>query len=506
MSSSRAIKSGVALSYFVIIFNIVAGLIYTPWMIRHIGRADYGLYVLVTSFLAYFTVDYGLWQAVNKLVVEYHSNGDFKREHHVVNVASSIYLIIDVCVAAVLLVMFFYIDDVYSNLSSDESSLFKKLFIIASGFALASFPFIFLKGVFMGREFFVQTKYFDIAKRLGVIAITVILLLCDFGVVSLVIAFGIVPLMVCIAEYVFLWKKGFRIRPVRIDKDSARAILGLSLWLFLVVVGEMFIINIAPSVLARYANTTQIAIFAIGLTLYNYVYSFAGAINGFFLPRVYKLKKEKDKEGVLRISSIASGFQMFVVGFFIMGIVCIGEEFINLWVGPDFNSSYTVAWILLIPAIITVCQPIESTELFATNKLKYKALLTVATAVTTVICGVFLAPKYGAIGASFAIGASNLLILGIGLNIVYKKVLHRPRKPFCILVLKYLLAFCLTYIIFGLLNLWIGGANTWIKLFLLCLGYSVIYIYLSYCLALPAGIKKSIIHPLFLKIAGGHKL
>ena len=58
MSSSRAIKSGVALSYFVIIFNIVAGLIYTPWMIRHIGRADYGLYVLVTSFLAYFTVDY----------------------------------------------------------------------------------------------------------------------------------------------------------------------------------------------------------------------------------------------------------------------------------------------------------------------------------------------------------------------------------------------------------------------------------------------------------------
>ena len=65
MSRQSAIKTGVALSYFVIIFNIVAGLLYTPWMITKIGKADYGLYILVTSFLAYFTVDYGLWQAIN---------------------------------------------------------------------------------------------------------------------------------------------------------------------------------------------------------------------------------------------------------------------------------------------------------------------------------------------------------------------------------------------------------------------------------------------------------
>ena len=44
--SSRQIKRGVVIGYLSIAFNILAGLIYTPWMVRQIGQTDYGLFAL----------------------------------------------------------------------------------------------------------------------------------------------------------------------------------------------------------------------------------------------------------------------------------------------------------------------------------------------------------------------------------------------------------------------------------------------------------------------------
>lgn len=488
------------LSYFVIIFNIVAGLIYTPWMIERIGKADYGLYVLVTSFLAYFTVDYGLWQAVSKLVAEHHTNGDVAREHHVVNVAASIYLIIDICIAVVLAVLFFFIDDIYTNLSNEESILFKKLYVIATCFALMSFPFIFLRGVFMGREYFVQTKYFDIAKRVGVIAVTVALLLFNLGVTSLVVAFGIVPFTLCIGEYLYLLCKGYRIHPVKIDKITARALLGLSIWLFLVVLGEMFTINIAPSILVRYANTTQVAIFAIGLALYNYVYAFAGAINGFFLPRVLQLRKDNNDSAIVRTSKIASGIQMFVVGLFVMGIVCLGEDFIILWVGEAFDASYEVACLILMPVMITFCQPIEYVELFAADKLKYNAYMQLLSAVMTVTISIVLCPQYGALGAAIGIGVSKLMCMGVGLNIVYSRVLHRSRWPFIIQIVKYVIAFVLTYVIYNFLMELLQPKVGWMTLVLDGLCFCLIYSFITYTIALSSDAKLYIINPMINRI------
>lgn len=71
IDSNKQIKLGAFLSYFAIFFNIIAGLLYTPWMISKIGKADYGLYMLVTSFLTYFIVDFGLWQAISRYITKY---------------------------------------------------------------------------------------------------------------------------------------------------------------------------------------------------------------------------------------------------------------------------------------------------------------------------------------------------------------------------------------------------------------------------------------------------
>ena len=71
MNSSKQIKLGALMSYFAIAFNMIAGLIYTPWMISEIGSSNYGLYTLATSLITLFVMDFGMSAAVTRFISKY---------------------------------------------------------------------------------------------------------------------------------------------------------------------------------------------------------------------------------------------------------------------------------------------------------------------------------------------------------------------------------------------------------------------------------------------------
>ncbi len=66
MKKYNNIKSAAIISYVTIFINIIAALLYTPWMIGQIGKSDYGLYTLAISIIVLFTFDFGFGEAVSR--------------------------------------------------------------------------------------------------------------------------------------------------------------------------------------------------------------------------------------------------------------------------------------------------------------------------------------------------------------------------------------------------------------------------------------------------------
>jgi len=496
MSSSKNIKSSAGIFYVIIFFNIAVSLFYTPWMIRQIGVANYGLYVLVISFLAYFTTDYGLWQAVNKLLTEYRTKEDYATESRVMKSAVSLYLLLDLGIAIVLCIVYLNIEQIYTNLSTEQIATFKIIFLIAAIIAVLSFPFVVLSSVFMSREYFFQLRIFELIKKLGVVIATVALLFLDFGVISLVLAYGLVPLVIRCCEYIYLLRKGIKVLPGRMKKRLVYAIISLSFWLLLIVLGELFMTNITPSILAKFNNATEIAIFAIGLSIYSYLSTFAGALNGLFLPKVYKLRKECNDSSILNLGEIASAVQLLILGLLVTGIIVIGQDFIYLWLGHQFNASYWVAVFLVLPTLIYFCQPIEETELFATNTLKYRSYMMISAAIASIIFSILFAPIYGAIGTALAIAISKFTFLDIGMNIVYKRKLNRPRKPFIILFMKFSCAYVLASLTYQFLKPVLFEALSWPILLLEIVLYTTIYAIFTMFIAVPKRVKLMLFTPI----------
>ena len=146
MEDNRQIKIGAVLAYGTIAFNILAGLIYTPWMIREIGQSDYGIYGLATSLIGMFTMDFGLGNAAIRFISKYRAENDEKKINQFMGLTLKLYLIIDAIIFAVLLICFIFMSDIYQGLDNNEIIRLRVVFAIAGLFSTISFPFQTLNG------------------------------------------------------------------------------------------------------------------------------------------------------------------------------------------------------------------------------------------------------------------------------------------------------------------------------------------------------------------------
>lgn len=443
MNGSKQIKLGAMMSYIVIFFNIVAGLLYTPWMVSKIGKADYGLYILVTSFLAYFVVDFGMFQAINKLISQYRAEKREDKVRNLIGLSIKIYLILDVFVCMALVVVYYFIDDIFIKLTPGELMKFKNIFLIASIMSILSFPFLFLRGVIMSYEYFIQQQFFELASKVSVIVLTVVLLLLNFGLYALVIVYGAIPVVMNILKAFFLYKKGIRANIRFWQWSVALSIFSLSGWLLLIVLAELFINNVSPSIIATFSGTEEIAVFAIGLTINGYVHTFANGINGLFLPKVSKMYFSKQHKQISDLTIRVGRIQFLIVGYIIGGVILLGQYFITAWMGESFHNSYYIAVLLILPGLIIYAQQVETTYLFVVNKIKYRSIMMVATAITSVFLSIILVPRYASVGAAIAISTANMIFLVLGMNIVLYKVMNYQIVPFFRMLLKFFLTYLL---------------------------------------------------------------
>lgn len=431
MPNSQIFKSAL-ISYIAIFFNIVAGLIYTPWMIKQIGVSDYGLYTLVFAFLSYFLMDFGIGQALARFIAIYKSEGNTKKINEFFGVSISIYLIIDVLIFIILCIVFIFLENIFLELTEQEQHKFKIVYVIAGFFSIVTFPLAPIRGVLIAHERFVFLKLSDLLQKVMVVLLMVLALSLGYGLYIMIIINGFVGLVVKAYGFYEIRKTvNFRINISNIDFKIVKELFSFSMWVFIIGIAQRLILNIMPTLLGVYSGTQAIAIFSVAMILEGHTWTFAQALNGLFLPKLTKMVVLNESRVKITNLMIKVGrIQYLIIGLLITGLIVLGKPFISLWMGNAFSESYFVVLLLVLPGLITLTQEIASTLLFVINELKYRAVLYSLAGAISVIFGVFLIPGYGAVGSAIGVFIAIVLCHIIGINIVYSRVLKLDIKRF----------------------------------------------------------------------------
>ena len=265
-NSSKQIKMGALLSYFAIAFNIIAGLIYTPWMITKIGQDNYGLYTLATSLITLFVMDFGMSAAVSRFVSKYNAEGNQQKVNDFLGLVYKIYFAIDAVIFAVLVVVYFFIESIYGNLTPAEIETLKTLYIIVGLFSVISFPFTNLNGILTSYERFAELKLCDLFHKIFIIVAMVVSLLLGYGVHALVLVNAVSGLLTIALKLLVIKRNtSVNVNFSFFEKGMVKEVFGFSMWTTIVSIMKRLTINITPSIIAAVSATGSIGVAVFGL-------------------------------------------------------------------------------------------------------------------------------------------------------------------------------------------------------------------------------------------------
>lgn len=426
MKSSKEIKIGAILSYVIIFANMIIGVLYTPILTAKLGQSEYGLYSLVTSIISYLTIlDFGFGNAIIVYTARYRVNNEKEKQEKLHGMFCLIYTIIGIIAGLIGAFIWLNADKLFANsMSIEEISKAKVLLGILTFNLIVTFPLSVFSSIITAYEKFVFAKVLNLARIILNPMIMIILLNMEYKSVALVILTTVLNIVTLILNFWYCKTKlHIKLKFGKLDFSLLKEIMAYSVWVFLNSIMDKINWALDQFILGIYAGTVAVAVYSVAGNLNQMYMNFSTAISGVLLPRVTEMEEKKASDKEFTDIFIKTGRLQYIVMALIMsGFVLYGREFINiLWVGPDYDQSYFIACILMIPSTVSLIQNVGLNILQAKNKYKFRVIVLMIFAVVNVIVSIILAQIYGGIGA--AIGTAISIVLGqiIFMNIFYYK-------------------------------------------------------------------------------------
>ena len=474
------IKTGALISYFTIFFNILAGLLYTPWMVRQIGDSNYGLYTTAIALINLFLIDFGIGSAVSKFIAKFNAEGKTEEANYFFGTVIKLYCLIAAALTLVFLAVYFNINYIYTEFTEEELQIFRQLFIIACSYSIISFPFLSLNGILMANEKFIAIKFLNLLQKVLTVALIIIMLCLNMGVISLVLANAAVNLVIILLKVVVVKiKTPIKLKFRKDSKESFRELFSFSIWVTVVQLAERCIFSIAPTLLASIIGAHEIALFSLAASIEGYVYTFSEAINGMFLPRVTNFVHENKREDLNKLILKVGRIQSFLIVLICVGFLSVGDIFVELWLGSGYIEVYYCALWLILPSILDLPQQICRTTVLVTDKIKYQGFVYIAMAVINIAIMLILPRFMGVIGAGVAVCIAYL-IRTFGMNIIYSKKLDIKmgefyKRTFLPVIIPAIILFATGY----LLKYFLAPTN-WLMFLLVVVIMTAIYCLIIY--------------------------
>lgn len=418
-------KQAAIVSYLSVFLNLIIGILLTPFIIRVLGNSQYGLYVISSSLIGFFVLDFGLGAAASRFISKYYVINDKVNGRKAIDTIFILYLLIDLLICLSFLTVYLFIDRIYASLTLIEIEQLRKIFVISACTCILIFPFSILNGLLTSYEKYIYIKYADIISKMTLVVFISITLFLNLGLYVLVLVNSFASLINVAYKY-WAIRKHTTINLTNcscFEKSLAKEIINFSLWITVMAVSHRFIFTVVPSILGIVSNTTEVAHFSIVLTIENYFYLISTAFSGLFIPKISRIYNEENFEEkltnlVIKVGQVLCGINMVTF----LGLCFIGKDFLYLWAGNGFEAIHVGLLLAVFPSIFYNSMEVLNNAIMVKNKVKFAGLINfIGGSINIILC--FAASKYyGANGACFSIMVVTSLRTFLT-YILYQKVL-----------------------------------------------------------------------------------
>ncbi len=429
-TGKNQVRIGVILSYVLIVLNTIYGLVITPYMIGHLGTSEYGVYKTISSLSSSLMVlDLGIGSTVMRFVAKYRATNDNKSIPNFVAMSLIQAAIMSGIILAVGASVFFTIEPVYSNTFTQEE--LQKAKVLFSVLLLNMVFHVFenvINGVITGCNKFQFGNGIKVIRLLMRVALIVSLLaVCASSIVLVLIDLTITILSI-VVELTYIVRV-LHIKPKYTHWDRALFFESgkYTILMFLTSIAAQINNNLDNVIIGAISGPAFVTVYSMGLLIFGMYESLSTSVSGVMLPTVTNLlEDDKSGEGILKLIIRVGRIQFILLGAAVVGFVCIGKDFISVWLGAGYEDVYIITLILMIPSLFELCVNVCLSVLRAKNKLGFRTCVLFASTALNAIVTIFAVKYWSYIGAAYGTAASFVIGSLLVMNIYYHKEFHFP--------------------------------------------------------------------------------
>ncbi len=421
----KQMVTGVFFSYLLIAVKLMTGIIYTPLILKTLGQSQYGIYSLTLSFAGYLTIfDAGTNAAYIRFFVQMKTKNE--KATYPLNSFFLVFFLVLAFIAMILGLIISYNSDVIfgTRITTEEYVLIRKSLKLLS---LSLFFEIFCclwRSMIIANERFAIGKFINLLVSLAMPLGTIPFLLGGYDCSIIIMIRLIVHAMELLVDILYcVW-----VIKVKFAFKASEKFLVLTIFRFISFIVIQSIMDqmnwqIDKLILSRTQGTREISLYSVGTTFNNIYMTVSSAIAGVFIAETNRLvalnENGKLNQLFIKTSRICAYFILLIM----IEYSLIGFNFVRIWAGIEYSSSYIVGFLLMFPLTFSLILGMGQDITRAKNKHHIQILLDFSVCVINVIASIPLAIIWGAVGSAVGTFFSELILCCVIQPIYYHKVI-----------------------------------------------------------------------------------
>ncbi|WP_173474959.1 oligosaccharide flippase family protein [Fibrobacter succinogenes] len=418
------LKLGALLSYVALALQNLVALLYTPFMLRMMGKSEYGLYSIAASIVAYLTIlDLGFGNAIVRYTAKFRAEDKLDEQYEMFGMFFLLYCGIGLIALLAGGVLYWNAENIFDvSMTANELSRTKVILALMVFNLAITFPFSLFGSIITAYEQFVFQKVVAIVRIVLNTATMIVLLNFGYKAIAMVVVTTIFNVLTLVLN--FWYCKHYlkiKLKFARFKWDFLKEVSIYSFWIFLNAIMDRIYWSTGQFVLGAYSGTAVVAVFAVAIMLESMYMSFSTAISGVFLPKVTAMAvRDSDGKSISDLFIKTGRIQYCVMILVLTGFFLFGRPFIYLWAGAGYDDAYIIAMLFFVPLTVPLIQNLGITILQARNQMKFRSLLYLIISLVSLGAQIPLSKYYGGIGCACAIAGALVLGQILVMNVYYQ--------------------------------------------------------------------------------------
>lgn len=418
-------KIGILLSYLNIALHAIVGFLYVPILLHYIGKSEYGLYQLIGSLIAYFSImDFGLTAAVTRFYTKYKALKDKVGMENIL--AISLYGYGGATGLSLLVggICYWNLDSIFgASMTAGELLEARHMFLLLLFNIAVSLSTMVFRSVINAYEKFLFLKGLETVQLILQPALVILILQKYPTAMAVAVAQTMLNVGLILARIYYCFARlHITIQFHYWNQELFHDFKKLALSVFCVSLIDQVFWKTNQIILGIVQGTGAVAVYSIASLIYMNYMALSTAISGVYLPHITEMVAQRKPMEELSALFIQIGrWQYYLLALVATGFIIFGRQFIQLWAGSGFEDSYWITILIILPFTIDLIQNIGLAILQAMNRYEFRAKIYFLTGVLNLVLAIPLGIKYGGIGCAVATGFSMLIGNGVVMNYFYKK-------------------------------------------------------------------------------------